>query len=96
MPWSLEQRAAHRRLVDAVGHAHRQQRVQLLAVGREPLEAELARARARSASWAVAWRAQRASRPSSCTIAQRLAQRVDHVDRRGVVVGAAAAGSVFQ
>ena len=93
-----QQRAAHRGLVDALGHAHAQQRG-AAARRRAPGARSPRSARApRSASWRVAWRAQRASRPSSCTIASASSQRVDDVDRRGVVVGAraAAAGPVAE
>ena len=51
------------------GTRTRQQRVQLLALGREALEAEHAPARRAAPRGRVAWRAQRASSPSSCTIA---------------------------
>ena len=87
-----QQRAADGGLVDRLRHAHGQQRVQLLAVGGEALEAQ--DAPERSAQRLVRARVTRPARvePLFVDDPQPLVQRVDHVDGRGVVVGARAVG----
>ena len=67
---------------------HREQRVQLLAVGRQALAAEHAERVAQRVVRAAVALPRRRQPLLADGDPQRLAQRVDHVDRRGVVVGA--------
>ena len=62
-----QQRAADRRLVDALRRRDREQRVQLLAVGREALAAEHADSASRSAWCARRWRSHALGSHSSTT-----------------------------
>ena len=90
-PVLAQQRAADSGLVDALRDAHRQQRVQLLAVGREALEAQYREGGAQRLVRArVTFPAR--GKPFLLHDPQPLVQRVDHVDGRGVVVGARAVG----
>ena len=91
MPWSSSSALADRGLVDVRRRRDRQQRVQLLAVGRQALAAEHRRARRAARGGRGGGAPSVARQPLVADDdPQRLAQRVDHVDRRGVVVGARA------
>ena len=91
-PCSLQQRAAHRGLVDAVGQRARASS----GCSCSPSGARRSKPsmRERVAQRLVGRGVARPARLEALLVddRQRLAQRVDHVDRRGVVVGAAAVG----
>ena len=82
----LEQLLAHRRLVHAVRDAHGVQRPQPLAFAAAARDSPIAFSPSMNARWLRSCRAQRASSPSSSTIASASSQRADQRRRHRVVI----------